>query len=62
MSTTKNPNPKLTFFFVLNYKTCQVFRGFEQLSSSISWQAMAFGQKWPWLSFVRFQFFSTFGF
>jgi len=34
-SPTKNWNPKLTFFFIANQKTRQVFWGFEQFSSTI---------------------------
>jgi len=30
------------------------FRGFKQLSSSISWRVMAFSQKWPRLPFLGF--------
>jgi len=40
MTSTKNP--KQTNCLVLNYKISQVFREFEQLSSSFGWQVMAY--------------------
>jgi len=44
MSPAKDRNLKLPIFFNWNWRTFQVFRGFEQLSSSISWWVMAFSQ------------------
>jgi len=41
MSLTKNSNPKHPNFFNRSYKTFRVFRGFEQLSSSICCRVMA---------------------
>jgi len=44
-SSAKNPNPTIqNNIFILNYKTLQVFRWFEQLSSSICC--------WIWLAKV----------
>jgi len=44
-SSTKHPKAKTKIkLFILNYKTFWVFRGFEQLSSSISWRVVAFSQ------------------
>ena len=37
----KAQNPKEKFFFRLQFKTCWIHRGFEQLSSSIGWWFMA---------------------
>jgi len=34
----KSSNPKLSNFFNRSYKTYCIFRGFEQLSSSIGWR------------------------
>jgi len=47
-SPTKNSNPKLPKFLNQNYKTFRIFRGFEQLTSSIAWQAVAelVGDNW----------------
>jgi len=41
----KTRHPKLNkILFISNYKTLPIFRGFEQLSSSISWRVMALSQ------------------
>jgi len=42
-SSTKNPKLK-AFLLILNYKTFRVFKGFEELSSSIGWQVVTFSQ------------------
>jgi len=39
-----------------------MFRRFGQLSSSICWQAIAVGRKYPWLPFVGVEFLSVFVF
>jgi len=43
-SSTKTRKPKLKTFFISSYKTLRIFRGFEQLSSSIGWRVVAFIQ------------------
>jgi len=40
MISSKNLNPKLLIFEYRSYKTFQIPRGFEQLSSTITWQVM----------------------
>ena len=37
----KNPTENENFFFDVNWKTCWIRRGFEQLSSSSGWWFMA---------------------
>jgi len=38
--TSPTKKTKLNIFFIANQKTCQVFWGFEQLSSTIDWRVM----------------------
>jgi len=57
MSLTKHLKPKTrNNFFIADSKTCQVFWGFVQFSSTISWGAMRLGSqpKYPWF-FPDFQ-------
>ena len=42
--TTTSVGHRHEFFFILNYKTFPIFRGFEQLSCSICWRVMVFSQ------------------
>jgi len=52
-SPTKNPNPKLTILLNSKHKTLRVFRGFEQLSSSICCRVMT-GKSLVWNGHVAF--------
>jgi len=53
---------KIILFFIRNYKTFPIFRGFEQLSSSVSRLVMACGGIHPKLAFAGVEFLPIFGF
>jgi len=50
------------YFFIANYKTFPIFRGFEQLSSSIGWRVTAWCGIFPRLAFVGLEFLPIIGF
>jgi len=59
----KTRHPKLTNFKkILNYKTSRVFRGFEQLSGSISRRVMAIDMVHQGSAFVCIEFLPIFAF
>jgi len=61
-STKKQKSKIFQFLKNLNCKTSRVFRGFEQLSSSIGWRVMAFAQIGQVYTLWDLMFYQSFSF